>query len=78
MLGSLILYLKGMRTIFFQLSGFYYKMYKTRPPRAGLWPGESDAVRKSYLLEGALGDLVRPLKGSMGFRSLKGSIGFMV
>ena len=25
MLGSLILYLKGMRIIMFQLSGFYYK-----------------------------------------------------
>ena len=25
MLGSLILYLKGMRTIMFQLSGFYYR-----------------------------------------------------
>ena len=24
MLGSLVLYLKGMRTIMFQLSGFYY------------------------------------------------------
>ena len=26
MLGSLILYLKGMRIIMFQLSGFYYKL----------------------------------------------------
>ena len=25
MLGSLILYLKGMRIVMFQLSGFYYK-----------------------------------------------------
>ena len=28
MLGSLILYLKGMRTTMFQLSGFYYRVYK--------------------------------------------------
>ena len=27
MLGSLILYLKGMRIMMFQLSGFYYKSY---------------------------------------------------
>ena len=27
MLGSPILYLKGMRAIMFQLSGFYYKRY---------------------------------------------------
>ena len=26
MLGSLILYLKGMRTIMFQLSGYYYSL----------------------------------------------------
>ena len=26
MLGSLILYLKGMRRMMFQLSGFYYKL----------------------------------------------------
>ena len=26
MLGSLILYLKGMRIVRFQLSGFYYKV----------------------------------------------------
>ena len=27
MLGSLILYLKGMRIMMFQLSGFYYKAF---------------------------------------------------
>ena len=31
MLGSLILYLKGMRMMMFQLSGFYYKPPK--PPK---------------------------------------------
>ena len=30
MLGSLILYLKGMRIMMFQLSGFYYKL-NTKP-----------------------------------------------
>ena len=29
MLGSLILYLKGMRIVMFQLSGFYYKDHQT-------------------------------------------------
>ena len=29
MLGSLILYLKGMRRMMFQLSGFYYKYLTT-------------------------------------------------
>ena len=28
MLGSLILYLKGMRIMMFQLSGFYYKGFQ--------------------------------------------------
>ena len=35
MLGSLILYLKGMRLMMFQLSGFYYK-----GPEFDLFPGE--------------------------------------
>ena len=30
MLGSLILYLKGMRIMMFQLSGYYYKVIPTR------------------------------------------------
>ena len=30
MLGSLILYLKGMRTTMFQLSGFYYRWIQKR------------------------------------------------
>ena len=29
MLGSRILYLKGMRILMFQLSGFYYSRFKT-------------------------------------------------
>ena len=28
MLGSLILYLKGIRRMMFQLSGFYYRVYR--------------------------------------------------
>ena len=28
MLGSLVLYLKGMRRMMFQVSGFYYKVYR--------------------------------------------------
>ena len=36
MLGSLILYLKGMRRMMFQLSGFYYRGHsKHRPKRRG-------------------------------------------
>ena len=31
MLGSPILYLKGMRTIMFQLSGFYCKLFQLLP-----------------------------------------------
>ena len=31
MLGSLILYLKGMRIMMFQLSGFYCKFLKKNP-----------------------------------------------
>ena len=31
MLGSLILYLKGMRIMMFQLSGFYYTETETHP-----------------------------------------------
>ena len=34
MLGSLIIYLKGMRRMIFQLSGFYYKV--TMPVTGGL------------------------------------------
>ena len=34
MLGSLILYLQGMRVVIFQLSGFYYKT--TEPLNMGL------------------------------------------
>ena len=30
MLGSLILYLKGMRIMMFQLSGFYFKLIRPR------------------------------------------------
>ena len=30
MLGSLILYLKGMRLMMFQLSGFYFKALRSR------------------------------------------------
>ena len=30
MLGSLILYLKGMRAIMFQLSGFYYRAFMVK------------------------------------------------
>ena len=30
MLGSLILYIKGMRKLMFQLSGFYYKVSEFR------------------------------------------------
>ena len=33
MLGSLILYLKGMRIMMFQLSGFYYKAPTTQTPK---------------------------------------------
>ena len=32
MLGSLILYLKGMRIMMFQLSGFYYRSYMLLRP----------------------------------------------
>ena len=36
MLGSLILYLKGMRIVMFQLSGFYYRSSIRRIPRVFL------------------------------------------
>ena len=32
LLGSLILYLKGMRIVMFQLSGFYYSLPKSHDP----------------------------------------------
>ena len=38
MLGSHILYLKGMRPTMFQLSGFYYKLYETKPNLAARKP----------------------------------------
>ena len=39
MLGSLILYLKGMRIMMFQLSGFYYKSLKPPTSMPGRRPG---------------------------------------
>ena len=33
MLGSHILYLKGLRIIMFQLSGFYYRKYREENPK---------------------------------------------
>ena len=58
MLGSLILYLKAMRILMFQLSGFYYKGLRCpffsvvlsliRVPLTGTCPG---------LVEGSLGTL---------------------
>ena len=44
MLGSLILYLKGMRTTMFQLSGFY-----CRVPRCKVW-GENEAAKAPELV----------------------------
>ena len=41
MLGSLILYLKGMRIMMFQLSGFYCRVYRKSPCP----PVEEDATR---------------------------------
>ena len=38
MLGSLILYLKGMRRMMFQLSGFYYRCQAARQR----WKGDLD------------------------------------
>ena len=34
MLGSLILYLKGMRIMMFQLSGFYYMFHSITAPKS--------------------------------------------
>ena len=40
MLGALIVYLKGMRRMMFQLSGFYYKsLEKGRLARVEVSPG---------------------------------------
>ena len=36
MLGSLILYLKGLRIVMFQLSGFQYNC-EVRPPYSWFW-----------------------------------------
>ena len=38
MLGSLIIYLKGMRRMMFQLSGFYYKSLHPKPQTLNLAP----------------------------------------
>ena len=40
MLGSLIVYLKGMRIMMFQLSGYYYKPQTANPAL----PGEGSAA----------------------------------
>ena len=37
MLGSLILYLKGMRIMMFQLSGFYCKSWGFKAPESVCW-----------------------------------------
>ena len=37
MLGSLIIYLKGMRAMMFQLSGFYYKTPENRACAPQMW-----------------------------------------
>ena len=44
MLGSLILYLKGMRTIMFQLSGFYCKPLAAHPRGLRLWESTLQSV----------------------------------
>ena len=40
MLGSLILYLKGMRIMMFQLSGFYYKSVFSQRLRDAVFEGK--------------------------------------
>ena len=52
MLGSLILYLKGMRTIMFQLSGFYCKPKVPNFPNSqpsSSKPKDGDAARDLLL-----------------------------
>ena len=69
MLGSLILYLKGMRILMFQLSGFWYKepsVPTTRSPLQGAGRRSYDSSRRrgssglcslvfpSFLLKGSI------------------------
>ena len=50
MLGSLILYLKGMRTTMFQLSGFYYMKVPLRADQGLIgWYGVSQEGRERIL-----------------------------
>ena len=46
MLGSLMLDLKGMRTIMFQLSGFYYKGLRNATAVLKLKPNQLDPTSK--------------------------------
>ena len=56
MLGSLVLYLKGMRRMMFQLSGFYYK---------GFYKGSIRVPLKGSFKGFYKGSLRVPLKGSL-------------
>ena len=62
MLGSLILYLEGLRIMMFQLSGFYYK--PLHPP----FPGCSTKLRTEVLQ--AFGPLVLPYHNLLFLGSL--------
>ena len=65
-LGSLILYLKGMRKMMFQLSGFYYRFFGVKVPRGSIYTTIMELAPK------------RPsplwLASTIGFRGLR--VGF--
>ena len=76
MLGSPILYLKGMRVLMFQLSGFYYKPkdVELKASGLGLQVWELMAVGCIWLQDFACRFMVEARKLEHGFRRIRARI----
>ena len=59
MLGSLILYLKGMRILMFQLSGIYHK---------GTFKAPKDASEVGIVVVARIQDILDPWEKGLGLR----------